>query len=220
MATDIHSGNILTSTNPTGGPSAWNTVQVEPHHGFIGAISCPSVSLCVATDANGHFLTSTDPTGGANAWTVTNINGGFLTRIACQTTTLCVAGSLGNLVTSTDPTGGAGAWTSVPASPNGFTGISCPTASLCVAVGNSGQVATSSNPAAGATSWTTSLVDVPPCALTSPCIAEQLYAYDSHGTTLLDTAPPGSGTGISNLDLTDVQLTWTDDGTRRQATLS
>ena len=35
----------------------------------ISAVSCPSVSLCVASDNNGDILTSTDPTGAANTWT-------------------------------------------------------------------------------------------------------------------------------------------------------
>ncbi len=40
-----------------------------PSGTLISAVSCPSVSLCVAADQGGNILTSTDPTGGANAWT-------------------------------------------------------------------------------------------------------------------------------------------------------
>ena len=47
----------------------------SPHPGApyrpigLDALSCPSVSLCIASDTDGNILTSTDPTGGANAWT-------------------------------------------------------------------------------------------------------------------------------------------------------
>ena len=42
--------------------------------GTSDAVSCPSVSLCVAGDENGNILTSTDPTGGASAWTKSQID--------------------------------------------------------------------------------------------------------------------------------------------------
>jgi hypothetical protein len=59
---------------------------------YLSAISCPTVSLCVATDASGDVVTSTDPTGGAAAWKVTNVDGSsYLSAISCPTTSLCVA---------------------------------------------------------------------------------------------------------------------------------
>jgi hypothetical protein len=79
----------------------------------VWAVSCPSVSLCVAVDLAGNVLTSTDPTGGASAWARTLIDRVYLTAISCPSVSLCVAGDeLGNIVTSTDPTGGANAWRS------------------------------------------------------------------------------------------------------------
>ena len=53
-------GNVVTSTNPTGGPSAWTVtnvdVSVSPNSNgprLIG-VSCPTSSLCVAVDSAGN----------------------------------------------------------------------------------------------------------------------------------------------------------------------
>lgn len=64
---------IVTSTDPTGASSSWNTVQVPSGAGASG-VSCPSVSLCAATTNGADVLTSTNPTGGANAWTATTVD--------------------------------------------------------------------------------------------------------------------------------------------------
>jgi hypothetical protein len=107
-------GNILTSTDPTGGKGAWRKAKLED--GSLQAVSCPSVSMCVAGDDAGNILTSIDPTGGKRAWTKAPADhGGFpapaLGAVSCPSVSLCVAGdSNGDILTSTDPTGGASAW--------------------------------------------------------------------------------------------------------------
>ncbi len=107
------SGDVVTSTDPTGGPSAWSAANVDGSIPLSG-VSCPTTSLCVAVDGLGNVLTSTDPTGGASSWTTTHLGGGGFSDVDCPTSSLCVAtsGSGGNdeLVTSTDPTGGASTW--------------------------------------------------------------------------------------------------------------
>jgi hypothetical protein len=141
--------------------------------------------------------------------------------LTCATPSLCVAfDQAGNVITSTNPTGGASAWSTAPGPDSGSTySASCPSKSLCVAINGSGRIGTSTNPAAGATTWSSQLVDAPPCAFTTPCTAEQIYAHDSHRTTVLDSAPPGSGTSLANLQLQGDLLTWTHDGMPRQAQL-
>lgn len=62
------SGHVLTSTDRTGGASAWAVTRVDGFN-FISDVSCVP-GLCVAVDAAGHVLTSTDPTGGAGAWSL------------------------------------------------------------------------------------------------------------------------------------------------------
>ena len=61
------SGDVPTSTDPTGGRFAWNvTPSVSPLS--LSTVSCPSPHLCVASDPEGNAVVSTDPTGGKRAW--------------------------------------------------------------------------------------------------------------------------------------------------------
>ena len=132
-------GALITSTNPTGGTSAWTRTAISGR--FMG-ISCPSTTFCVAVTLGGAVFTSTNPAGGASAWTSAKVTGRF-TAINCPTTTLCVAGTqTGKLYTSTNPAGGASAW-SIPwgtsVSTLAISAISCASAALCVAVTATGD---------------------------------------------------------------------------------
>jgi hypothetical protein len=148
------SGNVVVSTNPTGGPSAWTTTSVDGGENLT-SISCPSTSLCVAGDGGQNVVTSTDPSGGASAWTVAHVDDGTgaqcgkygdgdecvlgLTGVACPSQSLCVADDgEGNAITSTNPAGGATAWRTADidgrliGGADGLGGVTCPSASLCV----------------------------------------------------------------------------------------
>lgn len=61
------SGNLLVSTNPAGGASAWRTVlrasSIAPRP--IQEIACPTADLCVATDSRGELLLGARPPSGA-----------------------------------------------------------------------------------------------------------------------------------------------------------
>jgi hypothetical protein len=204
-------GNAVTSTDPTGGSPAWNVTPIDSVSGLHG-VSCPSATMCAAVDQLGEVLTSSDPNGGASAWTATKVERGGLNAIACPSTSLCVAvDQTGNIVTSTDPTGGAASWHMVAVDPgNELSGVTCPSASLCVAVDTAGIILTSTDPAGRAGAWTNTSVDALPCAATSPCIAEQLYVRDDHGTRVADSAPPGPGDLLGDLALggNSLTLTW------------
>src|SRR4029077_19109748 len=65
-------GNVVTSSNPTGGAAAWTVTHVDGSNFLVG-VSCPSSGLCVAVVQVGNVVTSSNPTGGAAAWTVTNV---------------------------------------------------------------------------------------------------------------------------------------------------
>ena len=147
-------GNVLTSTNPTGGAGAWQLAHVAGAGSLLG-VSCPSVSLCVAV-GTGAVVTSTDPTGGAVAWQLAHIDGtDDVLSVSCPSVSMCVATDLvGNVITSTDPTGGTSAWTLTHVDGrSGMDGISCPSVSLCVAVDYTGDVVTSTRPTGGAAAW-------------------------------------------------------------------
>lgn len=78
--------------------------------------SCPSSSLCVASDDAGRILTSTDPGGGAAAWSSSLVDpgGNGIENVACPTTSLCVAiDGHNDVLQSTDPAGGGGTWSAV-----------------------------------------------------------------------------------------------------------
>lgn len=71
LAVDAN-GHIFTSTDPTGGSSAWTSTVVAPYspeseefdpenpNGLFGA-SCPSRSLCTVVGSGGKIFTSTNP---------------------------------------------------------------------------------------------------------------------------------------------------------------
>src|SRR5581483_6109801 len=92
-------GQVLTTTNPSGGDGAWAIAPIDGQltdprslGELVTAISCPSASLCVAVDNIGNVITSTNPTGGASAWTVTSVDSpNALLAVSCPaSTTFCV----------------------------------------------------------------------------------------------------------------------------------
>jgi hypothetical protein len=223
VAVDFQLGEIFTSTDPAGGPSAWKTALANKAIVFQG-ISCPSISLCVAVAQSvpglrDEVVTSRNPVGGASAWrNLTLPKSALLRSISCVSGALCLAVGGGDVFTSTDPTGGVRAWKVEDDTDFAqVDSVSCPSTSLCVATTHTGLIATSTNPAAGAASWTFKLVDAPDCAFATPCVAQQLYASDSHGTRQLDSTPPGSTQALADLQFKGDQLTWTHNGAPRYA---
>ena len=59
-----NSGNVVTSSNPTGGPVAWTVTKVDASNSLFG-VSCPSSGFCAVVDNDGNVVTSSNPTGGA-----------------------------------------------------------------------------------------------------------------------------------------------------------
>jgi hypothetical protein len=146
---------------------------------------------------------------------------GAMPALSCPATTLCVAGSYSaTMITSTNPTGDASAWTATQLGLAGvFHTISCPTTSFCVAGDDQGEILTLANPAGGPSAWSHTLIDGPSACNSSPCLIERLYAYDTQGTQVLDTSLGGTGNTITNIQLSNDQLTWTTNGVSHQATL-
>ena len=152
-------GDVVTSTDPAAGASAWTVDNVDGTNPLRG-VSCPSVSLCVAVDGAGNAVSSTDPAGGASAWKLARVDAvGSPRAIACPSVSLCVAvDGAGNAVSSTHPTAGAGAWkiTRATDADQRLT-VSCPSTRLCLATDGGRNVAVSSNPTAGV--WRAERVD-------------------------------------------------------------
>lgn len=148
-------GKILTSTDPTGGSSAWSELQMDEALDFRG-VSCGTPRLCVAVAENGRMLVSSNPTGDASAWREIQPGGpGDMRGVSCAAQVLCVAGNFGgNLLASAQPLAGVSTWTSR----NGggsvlVTGASCLSSGECLAVDNNGDVMTSRDPLDAGEPW-------------------------------------------------------------------
>ena len=77
VALDVD-GNLLASTDPTGGASSWVRANIDPlmnsdgfNHGYgFQGLACPSAWLRVAVDGYGKVLSSSDPID-PSSWVVT-----------------------------------------------------------------------------------------------------------------------------------------------------
>jgi hypothetical protein len=140
------SGNLLTSTNPTGGPSAWTLAPLESS-GDLGIVSCQGTHLCLAVGTS-HVWHSTTPAGGPSQWAMTTLQVPPV-ALACPSTKLCVAEDVAtDILSTTHPTGSAKTWSfnkSVGTRNHLEGGVACPTTKLCVAVGED-DVLTSTKP--------------------------------------------------------------------------
>jgi hypothetical protein len=142
--------HVLTSSDPTGGASAWQRSNLPADQRFAPEprASCPSAQLCVVTE--GHVWASTDPSGGASAWEVQSpLPPAGWRAVECSSPTLCVVSKADVFQSSTNPSGGVSAWGADGLDPNGaIVSISCrPGTARCVAVDNQGGELSSEHPA-------------------------------------------------------------------------
>ena len=199
-------GGLVTSTDPTGGPSAWSQTILPAPGGAVTAwqsVSCPSPTLCVAVGRS-TIATSTDPSGAAGAWTVVAApddavfgKPDLLNGVSCPIATFCVAvGAMGMEYTSTDPTGGTKSWVGSETDTyavqicngcvnlaNSLVGVSCPSPALCVAIDPIGDVLTSTDPGAAVPDWTITALNeqwIPlnyvSCLSSTYCLAGAYYS--------------------------------------------
>jgi hypothetical protein len=101
-------GNLISSTNPTGGARAWKSFNLNLGYPLSGQMSCASIALCVAIGAGvggGDVLSSANPTGTASAWSRASVDTGVaLTSLSCVSTKLCVVGDQnGNVIIGRRP---------------------------------------------------------------------------------------------------------------------
>jgi hypothetical protein len=211
---------VVSSTNPTGGPSTWREVQPtgeaetdcqahwlppcrDPKGRRIRSVSCPSANLCVAVTGEGYVYSSTNPTGSGDDWRVADLDGDgrdtHLLSVSCPTASLCVAVSgerytSGKVLTSTDPTGGASAWTVTQLDDSlDLRGVSCGTPTLCVAVAQQGRLLVSKNPTGGASAWTELGTPGGPGDLQGvSCAATVLCVAGNAGGNLLTSTSPAA----------------------------
>jgi hypothetical protein len=188
-------GNVLTTTNPTGGVAAWRTIQKVG--AVLNSVTCASSALCVASGTNTYVSTSPASAAGGT-WRATGVQtgGGTFSGIACPSVSLCTAVGFGNTstglaTTSTNPRGGAASWTTVTVQPNPpnagaglFDGIGCLSSSYCVALDNVDNVFVSTNPASGVWGAQTQiepLSTTPPTSSAIGCAPTVCIVVDSNG---------------------------------------
>ena len=217
-------GSVVSSTNPSGGKSAWSYpdwVDQPPNVESTHSISCtasPSL-LCAAVDQEGHVVTSTNPTD-AESWHVENLLTSYNVPwgISCASSSLCVAVSEEEetgeehgpvILSSAKPTGPQTDWKRVlplfeKKTVGTLFGVSCPSTSFCVAVGQvglGGGLLTSSTPTGSASTWIGAHIDEDDllgvsCASTSLCVT-----YNGKGTVFTSIAPSGGSTQWTPADI-------------------
>jgi hypothetical protein len=154
-------GRIFTSTDPTGGASAWNAVGAPGGPGDLEGVSCVTTVLCAAGNLSGNVLTSTGPTVPGATWESTNAGRSVqITGLSCPAAVSCVGvDNNGDVLASSNPTGGSADWSFENLVPfvltsektlqpplNALFGVSCASIAFCALVGDSGRIFTSTDP--------------------------------------------------------------------------
>jgi hypothetical protein len=154
-------GHVISSTNPTGGPSAWKATAL---HDVPDAVYCVAPRLCLLGTKSGYVLTSSHPTDGAGAWSAVQIESSTgsagrgaeidISPVACVSVRYCLAGGIDSLFHTSNPTGTAAfSWppvdTPLPADPSfAFGPGSCVHDGFCAFPGSDDRVFWSSRPGA------------------------------------------------------------------------
>ena len=182
---------IITTTDPPGGPAAWSDrIGIGHTYGADGlvSVSCPSTRFC-ATIGDDSIHASTDPTGPASTKLAINDS---LEAISCGSRTLCLAvvggrenGGPGGVWRSTDPAARRPRWTlAVPDSNQQFA-VACRGRRLCVATDSAGMVTMSAHPAAADPAWQMRRVDATNVLSAISCPTARLcVAADTYGNVL------------------------------------
>ena len=191
-------GEVDTSTNPTGGPSAWTLTAIDSV--AIRSISCPTTSFCAASDSAGNTFTSANPLGGPLAWTKTNIDGTTnLNSVSCVSSSSCVAiDSSGNYSfyngASWTPPAATGA--------SSLAGVSCaPGTAFCLAVGSTAAFVDNSGTWAptSATGESTYIFDAVSCESSTMCVAvDSGGGVDLYNGSTWALSPGVDGTNVIN----------------------
>jgi hypothetical protein len=233
------SGNVITSTDPTGGTAAWHVSHVDRNEGCspqqcsLNTVACPSTSFCAATDSAGYVFTFTDPMAMAETaeWSSAQIGAPYsLTALSCPSSLLCVAVGHSDAITSTSLASGADAWhaTLIDTSPcptgkacfsagpgppesqeRQLEAISCPSVSLCVAGDRDGHILVSSDPTGGIQAWNAAYVDGETESGLTGLDPQTPIAEISCPSVSLCVAADGTGNIVTSQNPTGGAPTWT-----------
>jgi hypothetical protein len=133
-------GNVFTSTHPTAGAGAWSAGYANsPGYGGLSNLSCPSVSLCVAT-ADRQLQVSTDPSRGGASWRPAETS--FAVNwLDCPMIDYCLGAPPDAFpYAAARPAAGSAAWQATEIDPAGaLVAVDCPSRVRCVAVDDAGN---------------------------------------------------------------------------------
>jgi hypothetical protein len=173
-------GNAVTTQDPTGSAGAWSVAQADQHVSYecyhyggsgpqcqpgVNGVSCPSRSVCAATDSAGFVLESMAPTAGGSSWTGPTGNPGddeALGGVSCPTVSFCVAADTyaGGVVTWDPGNVQSETFGGDTLNPDDdVLGVSCSSLSECFAWDDAGDIFSSSDLDSAAGSWARSTVD-------------------------------------------------------------
>lgn len=208
-------GLVYTSTDPTGGASAWTVTDLAPtgpNPHFYG-ISCPSTTFCAAAASSGKLVTTGNPTGGASAWNTTQLEGPLELRgISCVSPAFCVAvgdsgdkispqpTDVGEILSSTNPLGGSWRRVAMTNGQGSLYGVSCPSPTLCATGNLYGNLLATTNPTGSADAWKSApgggsvqITDVD-CPSVTQCVA-----VNNNADVMTSTNPLAGDWSFANL---------------------
>jgi hypothetical protein len=178
---------IITTTDPGGGPAAWNDrIGIGRRFSADGllSVSCSSTRFCATVGDQGVYAT-TDPAGSASTKLAINDS---LEAISCGSRRLCLAvvggrenGGPGGVWRSTDPAARRPRWTLALPDSNQQFAVACRGQGLCVATDSGGMVMMSEHPGAARPGWQTRRVDATnvmsgiSCPTVRFCVAADTY---------------------------------------------
>lgn len=190
--------DVVTSTRPTGGPTAWHGTKLDAHARFT-ALACPSPALCVAADNHHRVFFSANPAGGYRAWHSFSFDPKeTIISISCPNTTLCVGyDTFDNVITANHPSRGRAAWFISRKFSELYRSMACASASLCIASGSPATYFTF-QPSRGASAWHHEGTNF--FALSLTCPSTSLCVGGSWNSVTFTTRPTGNGNVWSFFD--------------------
>jgi hypothetical protein len=198
-------GNVIASTNPTGGAAGWSVVFAESSDSSSGLsqLACVSASFCYGNDRWGDFVASADPAR-SGSWTATGVGpgdrpgwsypdpgfAGIVSGVSCPSSSLCVGrNGNGQLLATRDPTASAPVWR-VVLDRGRISGV-CASLAWCFAWDTRGNLFSSENPAAGADAWTRARSRRTSSPTTFSCPSASLcLEFDTNGTLRVGQPAP------------------------------
>jgi hypothetical protein len=202
-------GQVIASSDPTGGAGAWKIVFAVPTASDevgVYQLACESTVLCAGTDDSGDLIVSTDPLAGQSAWQATGVNTGgqpnwmnpnasfpeAVADLACPTVSFCLGvgdNSYGDPIVTTDPTDADPIWK--PALKQSGVSISCAAIAWCFAWDAHGNLFSSRHPAAGPDAWSEAHPDGSNVPAMLSCPSSSLcLELDNHGNLLVGQPTP------------------------------